>query len=99
MNNVSLLPNQKLVTLRERVRVCDQVVPSSPAEQAGIRPGDVIISVQGKAIKTTEDFFAQLDLYAGGALSLRVIRTTIDASGRQTDTELTFQVHPIDVTR
>lgn len=75
------------------------MVPSSPAEQAGIHPGDVVVSVEGKAIKSNEDFFAQLDQYSEGPLNLRVMRATIDASGRQSDTTLTLQVFPIDMSQ
>jgi S1-C subfamily serine protease len=37
-----------------------EVVPNSPAAAAGLRPGDVITSVQGPVVRTVEDFFGEL---------------------------------------
>jgi serine protease Do len=33
-----------------------EVIPGSPADQAGLKPGQVILSVAGKAVKTPQEF-------------------------------------------
>jgi putative serine protease PepD len=42
------------------------VQPNSPATTAGLQPGDVVTSVNGKAITTTDQLIAQLDTYSPG---------------------------------
>ena len=47
----------------------------SPAEKAGIQPGDVLVGLAGKEIKTIYDFVGLLDgLKAGEAVELMVLR-------------------------
>ncbi len=41
---------------RDQGVVVTQVEPGSPAENAGLRPGDVIVSVQGRDVRTIRDF-------------------------------------------
>lgn len=63
-----------------------RVVPLSPAEKAGIRPGDVLYAAEGKAVKRTADFLAALEgKKSGERLSLHV-RT--GAATRAVDLEL-----------
>jgi S1-C subfamily serine protease len=38
-----------------------QVTPGSGADRAGVEPGDVIVSIDGKRIETVEDLFADLN--------------------------------------
>jgi putative serine protease PepD len=42
------------------------VVPGSPADKAGLQPGDVITAINGNAITSTEQFIATIDKYAPG---------------------------------
>jgi len=50
-----------------------RVVPLSPAEKAGIRPGEVVYAAEGKAVKRTADLLANLEgKKAGEKLSLHV---------------------------
>jgi S1-C subfamily serine protease len=55
-----------------------RVQEEGPAEQAGIRSGDVILSVQGQAVTTLEDFYQKLwsSGQAGTAVALRVLQGT-----------------------
>jgi S1-C subfamily serine protease len=51
------------------------VVPSSPADRAGIRPGDEISSFDEVTLGTSADFYGRLDALHGGArASLRLFR-------------------------
>lgn len=46
--------------------VVEQVQPGTPAEQAGLKPGDVILSVDGKDMNQVEDLIAVLHQHAPG---------------------------------
>lgn len=37
-----------------------ELVPGGPAEQAGSRPGDIVVAVEGKPVQTVEDFLGAL---------------------------------------
>jgi S1-C subfamily serine protease len=51
--------------------------PQSPAQQAGLREGDVIIALDGQALAGVDDLHRVLsDVRAGGRLELTVIRGT-----------------------
>jgi S1-C subfamily serine protease len=53
----------------------DGVVPGSPADRAGIGPGDVIVAVNGKAVGSPGDVDADLSgLHAGNTVSVAVKR-------------------------
>ncbi len=55
--------------------VISQVIKGSPAEQAGLRPGDVIVGVNGKAIRNGSQLRAAIGLLrAGQWVVLDVIR-------------------------
>lgn len=52
------------------------VIPSGPADVAGLRPGDLISAFDGQTITTTNDLYARLDQLEGGSrTSLRVFRS------------------------
>jgi len=69
------------------------VFDGSPAEQAGIRKGDKVISVDGKKIETFKELMAVVQGSEGNALSFEVERPKVaDAPG---DVEMvTVQVKP-----
>lgn len=56
----------------------DQVVPGSAAEQAGFRQGDVVVSIDGRAIESFSDMQRIVGVSAGQALAMQ-----IDRDGRQ----------------
>ncbi len=63
-----------------------RVVPGSPAEKAGIKPGDVIYAAEGKAVKRTGDLLAALEGKRGGERLSLHLRT--GAATRTVDLEL-----------
>jgi S1-C subfamily serine protease len=53
----------------------EQIDPGSGAARGGIRPGDVIVSLDGKRIETVEDLFAELNQRRPGErVSVAVVR-------------------------
>ncbi|MEQ1503077.1 MAG: trypsin-like peptidase domain-containing protein [Myxococcota bacterium] len=51
------------------------VIPSSPGDRAGIRPGDRLSAFGGDAVRATSDLDAALDRYEGGArVTVRLLR-------------------------
>jgi S1-C subfamily serine protease len=68
----------------------DPIVAGSPAESAGLQPGDVIVAVDGEQLSTEADLSMALLPYApGDTITLRVLR---DNSVREID--LTLGVQP-----
>ena len=68
-----------------------QVVPSSPAAQAGLNPGDVITSVNGQAVTSPESL---TDLLLGEAPGASVQVGYLDASGQQHSVTVTLGTGP-----
>jgi serine protease Do len=62
------------------------VVPGSPAERAGLQRGDLIVRAGGRAVASVDDLFDALDVAAGGALALGVVRGSEDR-----DVEVTLE--------
>jgi serine protease Do len=57
------------------VRV-DEVRAGSPANKAGLRPGDVLVAVDGQGIQTLADWYVgMLAHHAGESVRLRVVRS------------------------
>ena len=55
--------------------IVDQVVPDSPAENAGLRPGDILLQLQGKKIQSADDVRAILKrVRIGARLPITVVR-------------------------
>ena len=55
-----------------RVQIIE-ILPDSPAEEAGFQPGDVIVKVEGQALAKIEDIQAQVDA-AEGAIGVELRR-------------------------
>jgi serine protease Do len=45
---------------RDRPAYVERVRPDSPAQRAGIRPNDLIMTVNGERVATCDDFFGAL---------------------------------------
>ena len=51
------------------------VAPNSPAERAGVRPGDVIVGMKGEPVHSNDDLLNLLDVSSiGQDTTLRVLR-------------------------
>jgi serine protease Do len=68
------------------------VLPQTPAEQAGIKPGDLLLSINGKPVQNTNDFsYILAQSEAGEKMMVETLRFT--AKGQNAETEmLTFSV-------
>ena len=65
----------------------EQVMPDSAADEAGIKPGDVIIKVNGKSIKTFSELRGKIgSIGAGKTVELTVIR-----NGKEKDFDVTLK--------
>jgi regulator of sigma E protease len=56
--------------------------PGSPAERADLRPGDVILEINGRKVESTRDLRYYIDLYQGSTMEWTVRRTSAEA-GRE----------------
>jgi serine protease DegQ len=55
--------------------VFEGIEEGGPADRAGLRPGDVILAIEGKSTETVEDLFRELRrLRPGRRVSLRIVR-------------------------
>nr|MBS0036860.1 RIP metalloprotease RseP [Saprospiraceae bacterium] len=54
--------------------VVSQVVPDTPAEEAGLKPGDQIINFEGKSIRFYDEFSEMAGNYAGREVSIDIKR-------------------------
>ncbi|HUY90773.1 MAG TPA: PDZ domain-containing protein [Pirellulales bacterium] len=83
------------VTLDEEARgpvPIDYVYRDGPADQAGLRPGDEIVAVDGREIQSTEDLLRVLSRMDAG----EQIRLAIDRNGRRRTIRATLE-SPSDV--
>jgi S1-C subfamily serine protease len=66
------------------------VAPQSPAARAGMRRGDVIVSLEGEPVNTVEDLYAALRNYEpGDTVSVTVVR-----GGKRSDVSITVATLP-----
>ena len=71
----------------------DAVVPNSPAAKAGIREGDIIVSVEGQAIDSEHPLDAVLSQFAPG----QTVGVTILRDGKQQELSVTLGTRPADL--
>jgi putative serine protease PepD len=62
------------------------VVPGSPADVAGIRPGDVILAIDGRAVARADELVVAIRAMAPGD----VVSLTIDQGGKSRDIDVTL---------
>ena len=66
----------------------DRTLEDSPAEQAGLRPGDVISAVEGRAVSSTQELLeAVADAGPGTEIALDVWRGSERIAARTTTAE------------
>jgi regulator of sigma E protease len=70
----------------------DSVVPNSPAAEAGFRPGDVVVSIDGRKVSSFSDLQKIVNLSAGETLHVVVHRgdqdVTLNVRPKLTETEV-----------
>jgi putative serine protease PepD len=68
----------------------NSVQPGSPADTAGIQPGDVVTSINGKPVSSTEQFIETVDTYAPG----QKLKMTVNRNGETKTFQLTLGTRP-----
>jgi S1-C subfamily serine protease len=66
------------------------VRPGAPAAQSGLKAGDVITAVNGKAITTTDQFIATVDNYAPG----QTVTVSVKRGGQIQNIKVTLGTRP-----
>lgn len=81
---------QRLDAGVERGVIVLEVVPSGPADEAGVEPGDVVIELDGDTVGSVEDFLGSLrGRSPGDPVDVRVVR-----AGEEIDLSVTLSDQP-----
>ena len=93
-----LMNGAEIPAYQSKPPVVGQVTPGSPAEGAGIQPGDRVISVAGRDVNTWEQFGIAVGTRAGREIDVVVLRGGKEISFAVTPTpETTFEIGYIGV--
>lgn len=68
------------------------VTPDGPADKAGVQPGDVIVSFEGKPIRTPDQLIVSIRALAVG----ETVTLTIERDGQQRELQMTLEAQPDD---
>ena len=68
------------------------VTPDGPAESAGVQPGDVIVSFEGKPVRTPDQLIVSIRARAVG----ESVTLTIERDGQQRQLQMTLEAEPDD---
>jgi putative serine protease PepD len=66
------------------------VTPNGPAERAGVQPGDVIVSFEGKPVRTPDQLIVSIRARAVGD----TVTLTIERDGQQRQLKMTLEAEP-----
>ena len=66
------------------------VTPDGPAERAGVQPGDVIVSFEGKPVRTPDQLIVSIRARAVGD----TVTLTIERDGQQRQLKMTLEADP-----
>ncbi len=64
----------------------EAVVPGSPAEKAGVKPGDVLLKLDGTAVASLRDYSERLKAARPG----QTVRATLRRDGKELDVDVTL---------
>lgn len=75
------LLNQSVTTLippstKKKHPLYLQVIPGSPAARAGVRPGDILLELNGAKVEAARDVASALRYKAGETISLKLLSKT-----------------------
>lgn len=66
------------------------VTPDGPADKAGVRAGDVIVSFEGNPVRTADQLIVSIRARAVG----ETVTLTIERDGQQRQLQMTLEAHP-----
>ena len=93
-----LMNGAEIPAFNAKPPVIGQVTPGTPAQAAGIQPGDLVTTVAGRAVHTWEQFFIAVGTRANSETDLVVLRNGKEIAMKVTPTPLTrYEVGDIGV--
>jgi putative serine protease PepD len=78
------------ISVRSQTAPSGGVQPNSPASRAGLKPGDLITAIDGKAITSTQQFIETVDTYRPG----QTLDLTVRRHGSTQHIKLTLGTRP-----